>query len=228
MFRNIYCLMVVMSGFLFSSCDDHEYYDTSVKPGYILCADGRMLSESEYLSQSSTKAVGVVFSGRLDDGRYLAVLLKDGGALEYCDTLNMPQNTSCSETELDGFMNTTAMQNSYNERTGHGSPLADAVFSIHMFGQSDFIASVAEWRLLYSSRDIVNSTLAMLSSRGYDVDLVDTSGGKGCWYWTSTEVQRNAANQAWLFSMSSGAIHETPKTERHRYRAVVSVHPFYK
>lgn len=218
-------LLVFLAAMFLSACDEHEFFDTSVHPGHILCADGRMLSEEDYLSQTTTRAVGVVFSGRLDDGRYLAVLLKDGGDLQFCDTLDMKQGTSCSETAYDGFTNTTALQNNRDERGGYGSPLGDAVFSVHVYGQSDFIPSIAEWRLLYSSRQIVNGTLALLAQMGEDVDLLDTSGGPSCWYWTSTEVEGNDANQAWLFSLASGAVHETPKTEFHRYRAIVSVHP---
>lgn len=208
------------------SCDDHEYIDTSVRPGYILTADGRMMSEDDYFSQDVTRAVGVVFSGRLDDGRYLAVLLSEGSQLQFADSIPYRQGTSCSMTAYDGFGNTTALQNARDYKTHHGSPLADAVFAVHIFGQSDFIPSVAEWRLLYASREAVNATIISLVNHGESASLLDFSGGEGCWYWTSTEVEGNDTNQAWLFSLSSGVVHETPKIEWHRYRAVISVHPF--
>ena len=209
-----------------ASCDDHEFFDTSVHPGHVLCTDGRMLSQEDFLAQKDVSAVGVVFSECLDDGTYLAVLLKDGTEEQFCDSVGMELGTSRSLTALDGFANTSSMQNAHDVKTGKGSPLADRVFSSHIFGQSDFIPSVAEIRKLYASRHTVNAFLEVLKGRGVDADLLDMSGESGAWYWTSTEVQQNPAMQAWLFSMASGVIHETPKVEYHPYRAIVRVHPY--
>jgi len=208
------------------SCDDHEVFDTNVHPGHVLCTDGSMRSQAEFLSQKDVSAVGVVFSECLSDGTYLAVLLKDGFEEQFCDSLGMKLGTSGSLTEYDGFVNTSSMQNSFDEKTGKGSPLAARVFASHVYGQSDFIPSVAEIRLLYASRYTVNAFLEVLRNQGKDVDLLDVSGDSGAWYWTSTEVQQNPTMQAWLFSMASGVIHETPKIEYHPYRAIVRVYPY--
>lgn len=215
------------------SCDDHEFFDSNVHPGHVLCSDGSVLSQDEFFAQDRVRAEGVVFSDVLDDGTYLAVLLQGGYPKAFCDSVGMVLGTSGSLTELDGFANTSSMQNSYSEKTGHGSPLALSVFSSHVYGQSDFIPSVAEIRRLYAARHTVNGVLERLKKMEdgqgrllYAVDLLDLSGESGAWYWTSTEVLENKGMQAWLFSMASGVIHETPKTEAHPYRAVVRVHPY--
>jgi citrate synthase len=45
-----------------------------------------------------------------------------------------------------------------------------------------------------------------------------------CWYWTSTEVEGQETAKAWLFSMGSGAIQETPKLQGHKVRAIVTLY----
>ena len=47
----------------------------------------------------------------------------------------------------------------------------------------------------------------------------------GCWYWTSTEVEQNKMNQAWLFSMADGSRHKAPKTNCYRARLIVEYNP---
>lgn len=219
--------ILLLSGVL-ASCDDHEFLDTNVHAGHILCADGSMLSEQEYLAQKDVKAVGVVYSEILDDGTFLAVLLSDGMPVEFCDSVGYEQGTSRSLTALDGFQNTVSLQNTRDKKNGHGSPLGDEVFRSHIYGQSDYIPSVTEARMLYSSRHRVNSVMTVLAKHEPDlgVQLLDTSGEISGWYWTSTEVEANPGMQAWLISMASGVIHETPKTERHPYRAIVRVRPY--
>ena len=44
-----------------------------------------------------------------------------------------------------------------------------------------------------------------------------------CWYWTSTEVQNQDLVKAWLYSLSSGALQETPKNASHKARAIISL-----
>lgn len=43
-----------------------------------------------------------------------------------------------------------------------------------------------------------------------------------CWYWTSTEDEVDKENRAWLCSMKTGAFQQTPKTQEHRARAIIS------
>ena len=45
-----------------------------------------------------------------------------------------------------------------------------------------------------------------------------------CWYWTSTEVEDNPGVQAWLCSADNGRFLPTPKTQRHKARAIVEIY----
>src|SRR5574344_567985 len=44
-----------------------------------------------------------------------------------------------------------------------------------------------------------------------------------CWYWTSTEVEGQATAKAWLYSLGSGAIQETPKWQPHKARPIITI-----
>lgn len=226
LFSGVVMSFVVVLSLLCVSCDDHEAIDDGIYPGFILCDDGSMMSEDAYMSQSSRVAVGVLFTDKLDDGRYLAVLLQEAPPLMFCDSIPMKQNTSCDVSAFDGFSNTTSLQNTSDSKTGHGSPLGSYAFSIHTYGQSDFIPSVGEYQLLHARKHVVNGVLRRLSAK-HAVDLLDESGDDS-WYWTSTEVSGNESRQAWLFSMSSGTKHETPKDERHHARVICSFYPVIK
>ncbi len=45
-----------------------------------------------------------------------------------------------------------------------------------------------------------------------------------CWLWSSTEVEGQKENKAWLYSMQSGTIQETPKIQEHKFRPVISLY----
>ena len=53
-------------------------------------------------------------------------------------------------------------------------------------------------------------------------DAISEDAG-GCWYWTSTEVSGQAGAKAWLYSLGTGAIQETPKTEAHPARIIITL-----
>ena len=95
--------------------------------------------------------------------------------------------------------------------------VADAVFSVWRYGQSAYIPSVAEMRLLNASLPAVNSVLRRCGG-----DAISEDAG-GCWYWTSTEVSGQAGAKAWLYSLGTGAIQETPKTEAHPARIIITL-----
>ena len=44
-----------------------------------------------------------------------------------------------------------------------------------------------------------------------------------CWYWTSTEVTGQETAKAWLYSTGSGAMQETPKTQAHKVRPIITL-----
>ena len=203
------------------SCDEHEPVDLDVHTGYVLCDDGQVLSTDAYFRQDMKKAVAVVFAPQTEEHDVLAVLLDEIAPIAFSDTLGLELGTSCDETAYDGYVNTTAMQNNRDTRTGKGSPLADEAFTSHYFFQSDYIPSVAEMGLLYLAKDRVNPVIERCGGTPLYSDAAD---GR-CWYWTSTEVEQNKGNQAWLFSMSDGSRHRTPKSNRYRARAIVEYHP---
>ena len=45
-----------------------------------------------------------------------------------------------------------------------------------------------------------------------------------CWYWTSTEVKDMESDKAWLFSLASGALQETPKEQAHKVRPIITLY----
>ena len=91
------------------------------------------------------------------------------------------------------------------------------ILDFHENGQSDFIPSVAEQRLLAAAARQINPIIERFE--GTPIAL-----NGDCWYWTSTEVKENAGLQAWICYAVNGGILPTPKTESHKARAVVEIH----
>ena len=197
-----------------TSCDDHEHLDTALHIGHVVCSDGQTLSVEE-CERLHKEPVAVVFSvsANEEDGEGLAVGLRELSPVEFSDTLGVAQGTSADTEKKDGNANTYAMYS--NNKAG--SPLADAVFSVWRYGQSAYIPSVAEMRLLYAALPIINPLLARCG--GDAISLQDD----GCWYWSSTEVSGQAGAKAWLYSLGTGAMQETPKTEAHPARVIITL-----
>ena len=212
--------MFIPSLMLLTSCDEHEALDLGIHVGHVLCDDHRTMSIDEYEAQNSVHAVAVVFAEQTADHPTLAVMLEEGSSWEYADTLGMEQGTSGSLEAFDGWKNTVAMHNSYDTKTQKGSPLAEYAFRSHEFGQSDYVPSVAELRLLVSVTPIVNTVIQRCGGTPLSIE----SEGGDCWYWSSTEVQEDKANSAWLCSMVNGGILPTLKSERHSARAIVALY----
>lgn len=209
-------LSVIISALSFISCDSHiDEIDKSVRPGHIVCDDGSVLSFNEYV-QSGKQAVAIVFDTNNSNGKGelgYAVYLWELPELAFSDSLGVEQGTSADIEALDGNDNTYAMKSS--EETC--SPLAESVFSIWWYGQSAYIPSVAEMRLLYSSRTLINSFIEKCGG-----DQLPTSSDD-CWLWTSTEVEGQQKSKAWLYSIESGAMQETPKDQKHKARAIITL-----
>ena len=72
-------------------------------------------------------------------------------------------------------------------------------------------------RLLYHAKDIINPYI--LKCGGTPIPDEDDD----CWYWTSTEVEGQATAKAWLYSLGSGAIQETPKWQPHKARPIITI-----
>ena len=197
-----------------TSCDEHiEFPDTAMKTCDILCTDGEIVRFSDIESKEKTP-IGVVFHVNQDgktEGTGYAVYLWDVPMAAFSDSLGV-QNTSANPAAFDGNGNTYAMYAS------GVSSAATSVFDMWKYGQSAYIPSVAQLQLLYASRNAVNN---YISKCGGDVISDEPSE---CWYWSSTEVSGQESAKAWLFSLASGAMQETPKTEPHKIRPIITLY----
>lgn len=201
---------------LLVSCDGHfDFPDTSVHVGDVLCTDGDILRYEDFKG-SGKEAIGVVFHVNTDqsvEGSGYAVYLNDLPPVDFADSCGVSQNTSCSLTDHDGNTNTFSIMSSDD----CGSELADIVFDMWRYGQSAYVPSVSQMRLLFQAKPYINARLSGL--RG---DILPDEADE-CWYWTSTEVGGQDNAKSWLFSMQSGTIQETPKIQRHKIRPIVTI-----
>lgn len=210
-------LAAMMTAILLSSCDAHrDFPDTSVKAGDILCTDGQVMTYEQYQT-SSKKAIAVVFYVNQNpdiEGYGYAVYLWDTQPLAFADSTGTAQGTSCDVRAYDGNANTFAMFDS----TVNPSPLAETVFDLWRYGQSAYIGSVGQMRLLYWARDAVNPYIEKCGGVP-----IPTDEDGDCWYWTSTEVAGQSTAKAWLYSLGSGAVQETPKLQEHKARPIITL-----
>lgn len=209
---------LLMAVTVFTSCDnheDHEFVDTTIHIGDVVCSDGSVLRYGDYKSSHKT-ASAVVFYVNRDDpkaqGKAYAVCLNEINGVAFSDSLGLKQNTSMSIDEYDGNSNTYTLYN--NARTS--SPMAIAVHEYLSYGQSAYIPSFAQMELLYNAKAIVNPVLS--GCNGMIIPETPNS-----WYWCSTEVEGQSETKAWLYSMSSGLRLETSKIQEHRVRPIITV-----
>lgn len=146
-------------------------------------------------------------------GKGYAVYLHDLRPEAFADSLGVAQGTSADISAYDGNRNTFAIF----AATGCDSPMGQAVFDIWRYGQSAYIGSVAEMRLLYRAKPYINNVITALGG-----DALPDDAGKA-WYWTSTEVDGQQTAKAWLYSLGSGAVQETPKLQAHNIRPIVTL-----
>lgn len=145
---------------LFVACDAHrDFPDTAMKPCHILCTDGKVLSVSDF-KQSEKQPIAVVFHVNHDEaieGNGYAVYLWDLAPEAFADSIGVNQRTSADITALDGNENTFAIYDT-RETT---SPMAEAVFALWRYGQSSYIPSVAQMRMLYNAKSQINPIIRM-------------------------------------------------------------------
>lgn len=113
----------------------------------------------------------------------------------------------------DGKANTHEMY----DGSGCSSPAAVAVFSIWRYGQSAYIPSVAQMRLLYAAKPYINDIIRQCGGNPLPDEAEEV------WYWTSTEVAGQETSKAWLYSIGSGAVQETPKLRLHKVRPIITL-----
>lgn len=200
---------------MFTACHCDHKPKPLVAVGNLLCADGSFVS-ADALDQTESKPVAVVFYVNTDEdveGEGYAIWLKEIEEAAFADSLGVKQGTSGDMTAFDGNANTFKMFACEDVN----SPLARKVFSVWSHGQSAYIPSVGQMRLIYRSRDIINPVIA---KAGGDVIPVDDHY---CWYWTSTEVKDQETFKAWLYSLGAGIAQETPKNEAHKIRPIITI-----
>ena len=199
----------------FVSCDEHrDFPDTAMKTCDILCTDGKVVRFEDMQSQGK-KPIAVVFHINQTDNMErtgFAVYLRDIASAEFSDSIGVKQTTSANVTAYDGNSNTYAMYAS------GVSPAADEVFNMWHYGQSAYIPSVAQMRLLYQAKNAVNSYIQRCGG-----DVISDNPDE-CWYWTSTEVKDQESAKAWLYSLASGALQETPKEQPHKIRPIITLY----
>jgi len=198
------------------ACDEHrDFPDTTMHVCDVLTTDGDVMRYDDF-ETSGKEAIGVVFHLNNDagvEGRGYAVYLHDLPQVMFADSLGISQKTSCDLQAQDGNTNTYSLMMS----KGCESELATYVFDLWRYGQSAFIPSVAQMRVLFSAKESINETIRKCGGE----ELPDDADG--CWYWTSTEVEGQSTVKAWLFSLYSGSIQETPKNQPHKARPIITL-----
>ena len=214
--RNCFGLCALVLSVPLTSCDGHhEFPDTSVKVGHVLCTDGRIMA-FEDCGRQCKEPIAVVFHLNTDEnaeGNGYAVYLCDLPYEAFAGSMGVAQGTSADMYAHDGNANTHEMY----VGSGCSSPAAVAVFSIWRYGQSAYIPSVAQMRLLYAAKPYINDIIRQCGGNPLPDEADEV------WYWTSTEVAGQETSKAWLYSIGSGAMQETPKLQLHKIRPIITL-----
>ena len=218
--KRILLPILAWSGLMLTSCHcEHEEDDgllSSLQVGNVVCSDGNILFMDKF-KQSDKEAVAIVFHvNRSPDADNLgyAVYIHDMEPLAFADSLGIDQGTSASLTDEDGNENTYSLFNNDEVQ----SPMAVRTFDMWSYGQSAYIPSVRQLSFLFTVRHQINECINQV--RGTPINL---NPGE-YWLWSSTEVEGQKENKAWLYSMQSGTIQETPKDQPHKSRPVISIY----
>lgn len=219
-FFSTVCMTVVgaAASSILMGCDCHHFDgpDPGMAVGDLLCTDGSVVTFSEYV-RSGREAVAIVYSVNSEPDseiRGYALYLGDISDAAFSDSIPVVQGTSCDISAIDGNENTYALYKCHET----SSPMALPVFDLWTYGQSAYIPSAAQLRQIQSVKDFLNPRIEAIGG-----DILPDSPDD-CWYWSSTEVEGQQDIKAWLVSMHSGIIQETPKEQRHHCRPVVTIY----
>lgn len=219
--RQLLYAIITGGAMLFTSCEecDHEgdrSIASSLQVGDVVCSDGSVLSKEQFGSSKKEPVAIVYHVNRNPEIKALgyAVSIRDVASAAFADSLGVEQVTSASLEKEDGNENTHAMYRHKEVK----SPLAVYVFDMWRYGQSAYIPSVKQLTYLYQQIGFINQRIEAVGGLPLSLQPGD------CWLWTSTEVEGQRDSKAWLFSMQSGAIQETPKDQTHKFRPVISIY----
>ena len=219
--KHLLCAILTGGTMLFTSCEDCDHEGdksiaSSLQVGDVVCSDGSVLSKEKF-SSSQKEPVAIVYHvNRNPEIKALgyAVSIWDVASAAFADSLGVEQETSASLEKEDGNENTHAMYRHEEVK----SPLAVYVFDMWRYGQSAYIPSVKQLTYLYQQIGLVNQRIESVGGLPISLQPGD------CWLWTSTEVEGQKDSKAWLFSMQSETIQETPKDQAHKFRPVISIY----
>ena len=212
--KTLHIMLVGLFALFLTSCDEHrDFPDISTKPGHILLTTGKVVSAEDYKSKGGTPIAVVYYikQSSSDAGLGYAVYLHDVYDVQFSDSIGSKQGTSADAIAYDGNSNTYAMFAS------GVSPAARAVYDMWRYGQSAYIPSIAQLRLLFAAKETINPYIRMCGGDPLPDDADE------CWYWSSTEVEGQDMYKAWLYSMNSGAMQETPKEQAHKIRPIITI-----
>lgn len=213
--KKIFSILTIATSLALTACDDHiDVPERTTKASHVVCESGKVIPY-ESLNPSDPPIAVVFYVNRGEDipDEGYAVYLWDISSETLCDSIGVKQGTSADLSGFDGNENTYAL---YSNKEAP-SPLAERVFAMWRYGQSAYIPSVAQMQLLYQSRHIINPMIEKCGGTPLPTEE------SNCWYWTSTEVKGQEAAKAWLFSLVSGALQETPKIQSHKARPIITV-----
>ena len=219
--KHLLCAILTGGTMLFTSCEEcnHEgdrSIASSLQVGDVVCSDGSVLSKEKFSSFKKEPVAIVYHVNRNPEIKALgyAVSIRDVAPKAFTDSLGVEQETSASLEKEDGNENTHAMYRHEEVK----SPLAVYVFDMWRYGQSAYIPSVKQLTYLYQQIGLVNQRIESVGGLPISLQPGD------CWLWTSTEVEGQRDSKAWLFSMQSGTILETPKDQAHKFSPVISIY----
>ena len=184
--------------------------------GNVVCSDGTVLSATDFTNSGKEPVAIVYHVNKNPDINCLgyAVYIHDMAPQAFADSLGVEQETSASLTDEDGNANTYALYNCEDV----SSSMAIKVFDMWSYGQSAYVPSIRQLSYLFPVRYAVNEQIKAVGGEPISLEPSD------CWLWSSTEVDGQTENKAWLFSMQSGTYQETPKNQAHRFRPIISIY----
>lgn len=213
-------LMAIATLWVTTSCEcDHDIessFVSSLQVGNVVCSDGTVLSATDF-TNSGKEPVAIVYHVNENpdiNGLGYAVYIHDMAPQAFADSLGVEQETSASLTDEDGNANTYALYNCEDV----SSSMAIKVFDMWSYGQSAYVPSIRQLSYLFPVRFAVNERIKAVGGEPISLEPND------CWLWSSTEVEGQTENKAWLFSMQSGTYQETPKNQAHRFRPIISIY----
>ena len=214
--NSLFAVSILSLLFTLPSCDGHkDFPDTAMKIGHVVCTDGQVMSyeECEAFNKEPIAVVFYINNNIEVEGHGFAVYFKDTPNKAFTDSIGIAQGTSADILAYDGNLNTYRMF----ANTACSSPIAESVYDMWKYGQSAYIPSVAQMRLLFQAKETINPIIEKCGG----IPIPDEPAK--CWYWTSTEVQDQQTAKAWLYSLASGTMQETPKLQEHKVRPIITI-----